>query len=897
MREETRHAARGRLKIFFGAAAGVGTTYAMLQAARVKRYEGIDVVAGYIEPHKRPDITALVEGFEVLPSTRVEHGSAQRSEFDLHGALRRKPALILVDELAHSNPADFTHPKRWQDIDDLLNAGIDVYTTLNVQHLESASDIVTQITGAPVRETIPDRFVELADEVVLIDLPPEDLLQRLREGKVYGLAQAGVALENFFRKGNLMALRALALRSIADLTAAQVSHYRVAQAIETPWPVHERVLVCVTPGRLGERLVRTANRAALRLKADWIALYIETPETLRAPASDREQTLRTMRVAEQLGAETVTITTGTTFAAEIIELARARNVTSIVLGKPRRHGWKHWLFGSVVDAIIAGSGSIDVHVVSDEGISERRHAVEHQESSSVLPIDIEATDAKLPRWRRYLPGVLITTVCTVVAAIMSMWFAPTNLAMVYLLGVVLAATRFGRDASVVAAVLGTLAFDFFFIPPLYSFAISDTQYLLTAIVLLTVGLVLSSLAAGLRRQTRMAIHRERRTAALYAMTRELAVASSLDEIATSASSHLAQVFDAEGAILLRSADGKMRRLGAKVPDLPLLTESSIADWVFTQNKAAGFGTNTLPAANAMYLPLSGTLGIVGVLVVHFKNRRSLLPPEQRHLLATFANQIAVAVERDQLWRQARDAAFTAQEERLRNSLLSSISHDLRTPLAVIGGSASSLLQGETQLPTGVQRDIVDTINDEAQRMTRVVNNILDMTRLESGPVQLDLQWYPLEEILGAVLGRLKDQLGQRPVSIDIPRDLPMLRVDGVLFEKLLINLLENAAKYTPPGTQIGVSAAPEGGNILIRVIDDGPGIPKGSEKQLFDKFYRGQAEGAISGTGLGLSICRAIVEAHGGRIWAEARREGGAIFAFALPLVAAPDQSWVAHTT
>ena len=473
---------------------------------------------------------------------------------------------------------------------------------------------------------------------------------------------------------------------------------------------------------------------------------------------------------------------------------------------------------------------------------------------------------------------------------MSVWFAATNLAMVYLLGVVLAATRFGRDASAVAAVLGVLAFDFFFIPPFYSFAISDTQYLLAAIVLLTVGLVISSLAAGLQRHTFTAMQRERRTAALYAMTRELAVASSLDEIASSAASHVDQVFDAEGTILLKSSDGTMRpALTAAAAEPFALTDSSIADWVFTHNQAAGFGTNTLSAANAMYLPLGAKLGIVGVLVVRFQDRQGLIAPEQRQLLEAFANQIAVAVERDQLWRQARDSAFAAQEERLRNSLLSSISHDLRTPLAVIGGSASSLLQGETQLPEGTPRQLVETINDEAHRMTRVVNNILDMTRLESGPVQLDLQWYPLEEIVGAALGRLKSQLGQRSVDIDIPRDLPMLHVDGALLEKVLINLLENAAKYTQGDAHIGVRASLRDGNILVQVIDDGPGIPQGSERQLFEKFYRGQSEGAISGTGLGLSICRAIVEAHSGRIWVESPRTGGVMFSIVLPLMAAPE--------
>lgn len=502
-----------------------------------------------------------------------------------------------------------------------------------------------------------------------------------------------------------------------------------------------------------------------------------------------------------------------------------------------------------------------------------------------------APDVRTLRWRGYLSGVLIAAGCTALAAVMSIWFAPTNLAMVYLLGVVLAATQLGRNAAIAASVIGTLSFDFFFIPPLYSFAISDTQYLITAIVLLTVGLVISSLASGLRLQAHTATLRERRTAALYAMARELATASSLDGIATSSLSHLAKVFDASGMILLRRPDGTMRSLhAAGTAALLECADSGIADWVFTQQTIAGVGTDTLPAADAIYIPLNGTLGKVGVLVVHRNNRRPPLVSEQQRLLEAFANQIAVAVERDELRRAAHISAYAAQEERLRSSLLSSISHDLRTPLAVIAGSASSLLQGNSQLSEGTPRQFVQAIHDEAQRMTHMVNNILDMTRLETGLVQLDLQSYDLEEIVGAVLERLKDQFGQRAVNIDIPRDLPLLYVDGVLFEKLLINLLENAAKYTPPHTHIEVVASLQDRQIEIQVMDDGPGIPKGSEQQIFAKFYRGHAEGVVKGTGLGLTICSAIIEAHGGRIWVENRPEGGANFLLVLPLKAVSDE-------
>jgi two-component system, OmpR family, sensor histidine kinase KdpD len=516
---------------------------------------------------------------------------------------------------------------------------------------------------------------------------------------------------------------------------------------------------------------------------------------------------------------------------------------------------------------------------------------EKPELAAAADTDDPASDVRTLRWRGYLSGVLIAAGCTALAAIMSIWFAPTNLAMVYLLGVVLAATRLGRNAAVATSVIGTLSLDFFFIPPIYSFAISDTQYLITAIVLLTVGLVISSLASGLRLQAHTATLRERRTAALYAMARELATASSLDGIAKSSLSHLAKVFDASGMILLKRPDGTMRSLGAA--DTAALLEcadSGIADWVFTQQTIAGVGTDTLPAAAAIYLPLNGTLGKVGVLVVHRNNRRPPLVSEQQRLLEAFANQIAVAVERDELRRAANISAYAAQEERLRSSLLSSISHDLRTPLAVIGGSASSLLEGNSQLSEGAPRQVVQTIHDETQRMTHMVNNILDMTRLEAGLVQLDLQSYDLEEIVGAVLERLKDQFGQRTVNINIPRDLPLLYVDGVLFEKLLINLLENAAKYTPPHTHIEIVASRQDRQIEIQVMDNGPGIPKGSEQQIFAKFYRGHAEGAVKGTGLGLTICSAIIEAHGGRIWVENRPEGGANFLLVLPLKAEPDQ-------
>jgi two-component system sensor histidine kinase KdpD len=588
-----------------------------------------------------------------------------------------------------------------------------------------------------------------------------------------------------------------------------------------PLRAHLSVAIRQTP-----LLVRSSQKQCpQQIYIEFFSILSMRDEMYRGGMSERRRELPMSLMSFELGASS-------------IAFALARGVKRIV-GKWRGQDLRRRLLSSIGHAIGRAKGKKDSRL------------------SGEPDLDAPAPEVPTPRWRGYLSGVLIAAACTALAATMSIWFAPTNLAMVYLLGVVLAATQLGRNAAIAASVVGTLAFDFFFIPPQYSFAISDTQYLITAIVLLTVGLVISSLASGLRLQAHAAMFRERHTAALYAMAGELATASSLDDIATSSLSHLGKIFDASGLILLKRPDGTMR----------------------------SFGTDTLPAAEAIYLPLNGTLGKVGVLVIH-GNRGPALVCEQQRLLEAFANQIAVAVERDELRRAAHASAYAAQEERLRSSLLSSISHDLRTPLAVIGGSASTLLQGNSQLAEGTPRQFVQTIHDEAQRMTHMVNNILDMTRLQSGPVRLDLQSYDLEEIVGAVLERLKDQFGQRVVSINIPHDLPMLHVDGVLFEKVLLNVLENAAKYTPPHSHIGIVASLRERQIEIQVTDDGPGIPNGSEHMVFAKFYRTHAQGDVKGTGLGLAICSAIIEAHGGRIWAENRPEGGAIFSLVLPLKA-----------
>jgi two-component system, OmpR family, sensor histidine kinase KdpD len=888
---QARKAERGHLKVFLGAAAGVGKTYAMLQAAQALVKQGRSVLVGVIETHGRSETAEMLKGLDVLPRRQVPYGNTVLEEFDLDAVLKRRPPLVLVDELAHSNPAGSRHSKRWQDVDELLAVGIDVYTTLNIQHIESLNDVVTQITGIRVWETVPDTFFEQADEVELVDLPPDELLQRLHEGKIYLPQQAERAIENFFRKGNLIALRELALRRTADRVDEQMREYREGHAIGKVWAVRERVLVCIGPGPDAEKLVRVGKRLADSVRGEWIVVYIETPDLLRLPESARERVAEVLRLAESLDAETVTLSGAQHFSDDLLAYAHARNVTKIVMGKSHRTGWRRWVFGSVVDAIVAGSGAIDVNIVSTEEGAGQSDTPRRGQLAAWLGLDKEKTEfpSRKPRRRGFLMGAGVVLACTVVAWGMSHRFELSNLIMVYLLGVVVVAVRYGRGPSVLAAVLGVAAFDFFFVPPLFTFAVSDTQYVVTFAVMLVVGLVISNLMASLRLQARIASHRERRTAALYAMSRELAVTRGRENLLTIAVRHVTEVFEAQAVILLPDANGRVVHPKSKPTQNSLRrADLAVAQWVFDHGQMAGRGTDTLPGSEALFLPLRSATGILGVLAVAPKELRQVMLPEQRHLLDTFASQVALALERVRLARQAAEAQVRMETESLRNSLLSSISHDLRTPLAAIVGAASSLTEEDAKLTPEARRSLSRDIQDASRRMSELVNKVLDMARLQSGTIQLKLEWYPLEEVVGSVLTQLKERLKEHPVSVELPEELPWLSMDGSLIEQVLVNLVENAIKYTPAGTPIEISAGLEGESVIVEVADRGPGLPDGSEERVFEKFYRAQEEGSQGGVGLGLAICQAIVEAHGGRIWAENRQDGGASFKFSLPASGRP---------
>ena len=873
VRRETERSREGQLKIFFGAAPGVGKTYAMLEAARQKKREGVEIVVGLVETHGRKETEALLDGLDVLPRKNVEYRGTVLKEFDLDAALRRTPPIILVDELAHTNAPGSRHKKRWQDVYELLGAGISVYTTVNVQHFESLNDVVSQITGINIRETVPDFLLDRADEIELIDLPPDDLLQRLREGKVYMPEQAAAAIENFFRKGNLIALRELALRRTADRVDEQMQVYRQDKGIKDIWPAGERILVCIGHNPRSIRLIHAARRLAAGLRAEWIAVHVEAPSRVRTSESDIKQLGDHMRLAESLGAETVTLS-GQRMSEEILTYARRRNVTRIIIGKPTHPRWKDKLFGSPLDEIVRGSGDIDVYVISGDVAEPHVH---------------REPGAKTRTWskREWALSVVTVAACTVVARMLSPYFERLDIAMIYLLGVVFTASRTSKWPSLFAAFLSVAAFDYFFVAPYYTFAVNDVRYVITFAVMFIVSLVISRLTLRVRQQAEAARLRERRTATLYNLSRDLVRERGAKRLSEIAMKHIGEVFDSQVVVCIPDDQNRLApSTNGPFAFIPDQQELSVAQWVYEHRQPAGLGSDTLPGAKALYLPLIASAGVIGVVGILPKSAPDGFEPEQFHYLEAFANQTAIAIERSFLGEAAQRALLKAETESLRNTLLSSISHDLRTPLSAITGAATTLLQRDVLLDTDSRLDLVTTIQEEAEHLNRIIKNVLDMTRLESGAIQVKKEWQSLEEIVGVVLNRLGDRLNDHPVTVKLPGNLPLIPFDGLLIEQVLVNLFDNAIKYTHKGTPLELSASESFYTVTVELADRGPGIPPGDEERIFEKFVRGR--GVAGGVGLGLAICRTIINAHGGKIWAENREGGGAVFRFTLSSAGLP---------
>ncbi len=869
LNEEEAKARRGKLKIFFGASAGVGKTYAMLDAARQQLLQGVDVVIGVVETHGRMETEAMADGLEHLPLRDIPYRDRILREFDLDTALIRKPALILMDELAHSNVAGSRHAKRWQDVDELLAAGIDVYSTINVQHLESLNDVVSGITGIRVWETVPDKIFDAADEVVLVDLPPDELLQRLKAGKVYLANQAERAIRNFFRKGNLIALRELALRRTADRVDDQMLQYRRDQSVSPVWQTRDSLLACIGTSGAAEKVVRTAARVASRLEAPWHAIYIETPALQRLSEERRHRILRNLKLAEELGAQTATLS-GSDAEELAVKYARDHNLSKIFVGRDHPRPWRPWC-RSFADRIGQRAPDLDIlQVARSETEREPGKAIRESVGESIFD-----------QWPAYAKAAAGCALAGLAAAVLFPIVDLPNIVMVFLLAVVLVSVRYGRGPGVLASFLSVAIFDFFYVPPRFSFAVTDVQYLMTFAVMLVVGLITGQLTAGSKYQAKVATRREQRVRSLYEMSRDLSAALMPEQIAEIGERFIVAELGAKAAFLLTDDNDCLQPALPSANGLPAV-DLGIAQWAFDHAEAAGQGTNTLAASPILYLPLKAPMRLRGVLALEMRHSDRLLIPEQRRLLDTFASLIAIALERVHYVEVAQNTTVQMESERLRNSVLSAISHDLRTPMSVLVGLADSMFLTQPP-PTGPQAEIARSLKEEALRVSGQVNNLLDMARLESGRVELNRQWQPLEEVVVSALKTLERAFAEHQIKVSLDENLPLVEIDSVLMERVIYNLLENTVKYTPPGSSVEIGANLRARFIEVWVEDNGPGLPKGKEEAIFKKFERGRPEGATRGVGLGLAICRAIVEAHGGEIHAENRPQGGARFVFTLP--------------
>jgi two-component system sensor histidine kinase KdpD len=870
---------RGRLRLFLGAAPGVGKTYEMLMSARAARAEGVDIVAAVVETHGRVETAALLDGIELIPRHTIEHRGHALAEMDLDAVLARRPKVALVDELAHSNAPGSRHPKRWQDVMELLGAGIDVWSTLNIQHVESLNDIVARITRIRVRETVPDGVITRADAIEVVDLTPEDLIKRLREGRIYLPKVAERALAHYFSPGNLTALRELALRLTAQRVDEQLLDHMQAHAIAGPWAAGERVLVCVTPGGAGPGLVRYGRRLAERLRAAFVALYIETP---RAAAEGRDRVEQTLRLAESLGAETVT-RPGRDVAAEILAYAREVNATNIVIGTAGIR--RLWPFRRrVVERLIADARDIPVHVIG----RERAERPERQ-----------ARTRQAPPPRGWLIAAGAVVLATVLGQGLQVVGGNSSVTMGFLTAILAVATTAGLWPSVAAVIASVLSYNFFFLPPLYTFTIADPRNVVALFFFGIAALVASQLASRLREQTLAARSRARTTEELYGFSRKVAAIASLDDLLWASAYQVASMLRLSVVVLLPEGEGLAVRAGYPPEDVLEEADLAAATLCFRNNKPAGRGADTLPGARRLFIPLATAPGPVGVLGLDAgldttpdtPGERSLLGPGQRRLLDALADQIAVAIERIRLAEDVVQAQRHAETERLRSALLTSLSHDLRTPLAAILGAATGLETYGATLPPAERDSLLRTIREEAERLSQFVANLLDMTRLAAGAVTARREPVDLDEAVGSALRRAGRTLDAHRVATDLPAGLPMVDLDPVLFEQVLVNLLDNASKYTPEGSTITLAARAAGDSVELTVEDEGPGIPTDIMPRIFEKFVR--AEGADrrrAGTGLGLAICRGFLTAMGATITAANRNDpghgehGGAVFTLTLPV-------------
>lgn len=870
--------ASGKLKIFVGAAPGVGKTYEMLQSAHARRKAGVDVVVGFVETHGRAETEALVRGLEVIPRKRLEYRGQVVEEMDLDAVIARRPKIALVDELAHSNAPLCRHPKRYLDVEELLSHGIDVYTAVNVQHIESLNDVVAQITHVRVRETVPDSIFDRADAIELIDLTPDDLIQRLREGKVYVPKQAERALEHYFSPGNLTALRELALRRTAERVDEQLLTHMQANAIAGPWAAGERILVCVSEDPRAAGLVRYTKRLADRLHAPFTAISIETRRSLQLSDQERDRLADTLRLAESLGGEALTIpAVGRRIADDVINFAQGNNVTQIVIGKSTRSRWFEMTRGSVVHDLVRRAGNISVHVIPGEELPD-----EAAPKTAVQTAARSEPFNPLP----YLKALGIVLVGLGAAVLLQPRFGIENVDLVLLTAVVAVAVRYGLWPSLLASIAASLAYNFFFLPPVYTFTITDPTNVAAFFFFMLIAILVSNVAARVRTQADTAIGRIRTTEQLYAFSRKLAGTATLDDVLWASAYQMALMLKVR-VVLLLPEDGLLTVKSGYPPEDQLdQADLAAANWAWSNDRPAGRGSDTLPGAKRLFLPMRTGRGPIGVIGIDNDRTGPLLTPDQRRLLDALVDQGALAIERVLLVEDMDRVKRTVESERLRSALLTSISHDLKTPLASVLGAASTLRDLAGALSDTEKGDLLATVIDESERLNRFIANLLDMTKLESGAIVPNTALHDLGEIVGSALRRASKIMAAHKVELVLAADLPMLELDAVLFEQVLFNLFDNAAKYSLPETTIAINGRRERDQVVLEIADQGAGIPPDELESVFDKFYRAQKGDHVRpGTGLGLAISRGFVEAMRGTIAAANRSDrSGALLTIRLPV-------------
>jgi two-component system, OmpR family, sensor histidine kinase KdpD len=868
----------GRLKIFVGAAPGVGKTYEMLQQARARKRDGYDIVVGVVETHGRAETQALLEGLEVVPRRRLEYRGQSLEEMDLDAVIARHPQIVLVDELAHTNVPGSRHPKRYLDVEELLRHGIDVYTTVNIQHIESLNDVVAQITHVRVRETVPDSVFDRADAIELVDLTPDDLIERLKEGKVYVPKQAERALEHYFSPGNLTALRELALRRTAERVDEQLLTHMQAHAIPGPWAAGERILVCISEDPRAAGLVRYAKRLADRLHAPFTALCVETRRSLQWTEVERDRVADTLRLAEALGGEAITVPGGDRgIADDVVAFAHANNVTQIIVGKSTRSRWFEILHGSVVHELVRRSGNISVHVIAGEELAR-----DPIPKKTIRPAEDVAPFDPWP----YAVALAAVAVALGVGELIQPWLGIENVDLVFLTAVVAVAVRYGLWPSLLATVASSLCYNFFFLPPIYTFTITDPTNVGAFVFFTIVAVVVSHFAARGQTRTVAAHERVRAVELLYAFSRKLAGVGTLDDVLWATAYQTALMLKVRVVLLLPQNGSIAVKAGYPPEDTLDDADIAAAKWAWENDRSAGRGSDTLPGAKRLFLPMRTGRGAIGVIGIDSDKPGPLLTPDQRRLLDALIDQSALAIERVYLVEDVDRAKRTIETDRLRSALLTSISHDLKTPLAAVLAAAGTLRDLATALTDAEKADLLATIIDESERLNRFIANLLDMTKLEAGAIVPNAAPHDLDEIVGSALRRAGKILARHRVELELASALPMVDVDAVLFEQVLFNLLDNAAKYSPAGTTIRIQSWRDHDAICLQVLDEGEGIPPTDLEHIFDKFYRVEKGDQVrAGTGLGLAISRGFVEAMHGTISAANRTDRtGAAFVIRLPV-------------